>query len=897
MEKDGSNRPRIILIDGSGFVYRAFYALPRLTTREGMPTGAVFGFLQMIHKVMNDFDYDALVVAFDTKAPTFRHELYEDYKKSRPPMPPELTIQMPYIRDLCDALGIPVVEKEGYEADDLIAVLARKAVQKGYDVLIVTQDKDMLQLLESGVRVYHPLRDRLYDREVFVEEYGFEPRLIRDYLALVGDKVDEIPGVKGIGDKTAGELIRKYGDLEAIYQHLDEIPQRFRKKLLEGKASAFLSRDLIDLATDVDLELDPESFHRRPPDHKRLQALLKELEFYRFLNEYLMDIHSSQASYRLIEKITDWEQLVNEVKQAGQVSVSVVYDGDHPVFARPVGLGFSIRTSNAWVARLHLQRRLDQPGWVLFDIRPFLEAIFHDPGVTVWVYDAKTTFEVLGNLGIELPASLHDTMLMAYVLDPGRPIEFQRLVADRLLYRVIDPDTVCSSGKSWQNVEIASLVDYLGERADLNLQLGSVLQDEIRQPERMTLWSVYQDMDKPLVPVLMAMEKKGIRVDVRRLKELAGQISRQVAEIQEKIFDIVGFTFNLNSSKQLAKVLFEHLGLKPGGRTRKTRQYSTRMDVLEELAREHEVPRLILQYRTLAKTKSTFVDALIRSAHKETHRVHARFHQTVTATGRLSSSDPNLQNIPVRDELGDALRDSFIADEGNLLISADYSQIELRILAHLSEDPGLIEAFQRGEDIHARTASRVLDKPMDAVDENDRRLAKAVNYGIAYGLSAYGLSQQTGMDVHEAQTFIDRYFTMFAGVRRWLEQTLAQARETGYVETLFGRRRYLPDIHSKDHKVRQTAERQAVNMPVQGTAADLMKKAMIRIHQRLVEEYPDAALLLQVHDELVFECPEQNVAVFIPLIRQEMEHVHPMKVPLVVDIHAGPSWYRAKKGV
>lgn len=889
-------KPRLILIDGSGFVYRAYYALPRLTKRSGQPTGAVYGFLTMINKILKDYEFTSIAVAFDTAAPTFRHNMFKEYKKSRPPMPPELAQQWPYIREICNALGIPALEVEGFEADDIIASLAHIAALRGYEVLIVTSDKDMLQLVSDDIHVYHPLRDRDYDPKRVQEEFGFEPKFIQEYMALVGDKIDDVPGVKGVGDKTARELISKFKTLETIYENLDQIPPRFRTKLEADKNSAFLSRDLVRLQSDTSLEIAPEALRKARPRLGDLVKLLKELEFFSHLEQYVTDIHDTNAHYRLAQTFDEIQSFVKKSLEVGRCALYPLYEGDHPLRGILIALALAVEPGQAMILYAPAETRLSEPIVPIESWLPLLQELGVNHQVTKIFYDAKSSYGILSGYNLSPFEPFEDIMLMAYVLDPGRPsLELERLTVENLLYRPISPPDARNKARTWEDVPLPVLVDYTGERADAILQIADIFKESFSGEQGAPLRRVYEDLEKPLVGVLARMEHVGVKVNIPKLKNLAQQISRDVHTIQERIFKIVGFTFNLNSSQQLAKVLFEHLNLQPTKKTKKTRQHSTRQEVLEELAQAHEVPRLILDYRTRSKIKSTFVDALIHYADKESHRVHTRFNQAVAATGRLSSSEPNLQNIPIREELGDALRDSFITDEGWVLISADYSQIELRILAHLSGDPRLIEAFRQGQDIHARTAAEVLGKPSDKITPEDRRLAKAVNYGIAYGLSAYGLSQQTGMDVHEAQAYIDRYFQRYTAVRTWLDQTLSQARAQGYVESLFGRRRYIPDLNSSDHQVRQAAERQAVNMPMQATAADIMKFAMITIDQWLREGNRKARIVLQVHDELLLETPMAELATTLEGVKQRMENVVSLTVPLKVDIHAGPTWYQAKE--
>ncbi len=892
MEK---RRKTLILIDGSGFVFRAYYALPRLTTRKGLPTHAVYGFIQMIRKLLDEFDYDYIAVAFDAKGPTYRHKIFEDYKISRPPKPPELDMQWPWIQKVCEALGIPIIEIQGFEADDIIASLARKASKENINVIIVTSDKDMFQLLDGHIKIFRPMKEKLYDRKTFENEYGFQPDLMKDYLALVGDKIDDIPGVKGIGDKTARNLIQKYGNLQSIYKHLDELKPAIRKKLEAHRKEADLSLQLVELSNIPELDIPLENLKRKNPNISELRSLFQELEFYSLLKEYTVDITEVESDYRTVTSLDELSLIDKQLGLKTQFAFALLYEGSTPLRGELIGLALSYEQQKGWYIPLTQGNHLLKAGFSLDAVRPFLQKWFESERFTRIGFNIKSDIHVLRRYGLHIQEPFHDVQLMAYALDPGRPLEsIERLAQEILLYRMIALKDLPGKGKSWEDIPLEVQQDFACERADIILQLYECTSAELKKQELSPLWKIYNTIDLPLIPILVHMEAWGIKIDRQGLKKLARDISTRIHRIQNEIFEKVGFVFNLNSSKQLAKVLFETLGLQPIGKTRKTRQYSTRMEVLEELSQHHEVPRLIITYRNLAKSKSTYIDPLLEHADPKTDRVHTTFHIAATATGRLSSSDPNLQNIPIRDEPGDEIRKCFIAEKGWVLISADYSQIELRILAHFSEDERLIRAFQHGEDIHTLTASEVLGIPKENVTANHRRMAKAVNYGIAYGLSAYGLSQQTGMDVHSAQEFIDRYFARYTGVREWIQKLLEKARKTGYVETLFGRRRYIPDLTSPDTQIRQAGERQAINMPIQGTSADLMKKAMMSVFTYLKENGLKTRLLLQIHDELLLESPEHEVYKVVPDIRRIMEDVIELKVPLVVDIHTGSSWYETK---
>lgn len=877
----------LVLIDGSGFVYRAFHALPRLTTRTGLPTHAVYGFVQMINKVLKTFVPDAIAVVLDAPGPTFRHALFQDYKKSRPPMPPDLQVQWPYIRKICEALGIPILEMEGFEADDLIASLARQAAAEGLRVTIVTSDKDMLQLVGDRIEVFHPQRDKVYTPEEVQQEYGLTPAQIVDYLALVGDPIDDVPGVKGIGEKSARELIQQFGSLEAVYKNLDRVPTRYRSRLEQGLAMAQLSKQLVELAHTAPITMDWSKLRRQNPQMTTVVGLLRELEFFSLMTDFLQDIHDRRPRYRLVDAETlarEWPAWLQAIRAQGRVAFGYLWDGPHPVRGEWRALAM------AWTPHEAVVLDLADPA-VRTRLRRCLPDVLTAGDVRKVAHGWKDLMIGLRRLDLDVAPPWDDPMLMSYVLDPsGGRHDLYRLAQEWLLYRMIDPDVVRQVAADWPTVTPETRTDVVGEMADIALQVSQVLRDELEKSIHDGPRSVYEAIEAPLVPVLADMEWWGIKVDVPKLRRLAHEISETVHEFQERIFQIVGFRFNLNSQKQLAQVLFEHLGLQPGRRTPKAGHYSTRADILEELAQRHEVPRLILTYRNLAKLKSTFVDALLTWADPRTQRVHTRFHQAVTSTGRLSSSDPNLQNIPIRDDLGKAIRSSFIAEDGWALLIADYSQIELRILAHMSGDEGLIEAFRRGEDIHTRTAAEVLGLSPDRVTERERRLAKVVNYGIVYGLSAYGLAQQTGMSQEEAQDFIRRYFERYPAVRAFLDRTLEEGRRRGYVETLFGRRCYIPELHHPDPQVRQAAERQAVNMPIQGTAADLMKQAMVRIWEAFRREVRQSRILLQVHDELVVEVPDDERAAVVETVRTLMETVYPLRVPLAVSIAVRRDW-------
>ncbi len=839
---------RLFLIDTFGLIFRAYHArarsgAPAMRTRSGLPTEVVYIFNSMLHKLLEHHRPDYVAAVFESAEPTFRDELYAAYKANRPAPPADLHRQLPYVRRLLAALRIPILEYPRFEADDVIGALARRAAEQGLDVYLVTSDKDLFQLVGGRVRVLNPAKDdQIYDAEKVREYMGVGPEQVADLLALRGDDIDNIPGAPGIGDKGALELIRRFGSVEAAMERAAEVERRaYRESLQQNREIIEVSKKLATIDTSVPVELDLEALRAAPPDVEQLRALYEELEFHSLLKNLAPPAAPPEST-------ADYGRISTEAElrawlQPGVLAVGPLRNGGGSVLEEEVGL--ACRPGQARVAPLGAAR-----------------ALLEDPAVPKAVHDYKTALRRAPLAGV-----VHDTRLYDYLLD-----------ATRSSYGLAD----CVLRRLRHNLRSDP-----AEEADYTLRLAELL---ARETDAAGLRTLYETIELPLAPVLHRMETAGIAIDPAALRELSGEMERRIDALTAEIHRLAGKPFNINSPQQLGKVLFEDLKLKPGGRSAKTRALSTAAAVLEELAGEHEIVRLVLDYRQLTKLKGTYVDALPALIHPQTGRLHTTFDQCGSATGRLSSADPNLQNIPIRTELGRQIRAAFIPRPGWQLVSADYSQVELRVLAHVSGDPVLVDAFRRGEDIHTRTAAEVFGVPPLLVGPEERRRAKAINFGIVYGLSAFGLAAQIGVSRTEAQKYIDSYFQRYAGVKRFIDATLEEVRRTGRTRTLFGRVRAIPDITAPNPNARGFGERTAVNSPIQGTAADLIKLAMVAIDRRLRDERWKAQMLLQVHDELVFEAPPEEAAALGKMAKQEMESVHKLDVPLLVEVGIGPNW-------
>ncbi|MFN2447234.1 MAG: DNA polymerase I [Vicinamibacterales bacterium] len=892
-----SDAPTLFLIDGSNQMYRAYHAIRGLTGPDGRSTNAVYGFVTMLRKLIADHKPELIACAFDLSDVTFRTGLAADYKANRTAMPGDLADQIPWIHQACDALGVPVFTAPGFEADDVMGTLARQAAEQGFSVALVTGDKDFFQLVSGNVRVYNP-RDEgaWYDAKGVREKFGVEPAQVVDVLALVGDAIDNVKGVPGIGEKGGRDLIATFGSLDALLERADEVTQKkYREALKSHSDDARQSRELVRIRTDVDVAFDPERFRYRGPTRERAYDLFAKLGFRTLVTEFAPTADSVANDYQLIASLSELEALGPELTSAGRFSLRVIAEGPTCSQAQLVGLVVSVAPRHARYVPLGHEgltsgASLDRRA-ALDVLRPVLE----DAAIAKVGHDLKADVVVLARHGVTLRGLDFDTMLASYLIDATRSSQaLEPTVLEQLGYKALTQDEVCGKGVKalrFAQVPVESLLNFAGERADLAFQLAAELAPLLASGE---LESVYRQLELPLVPILADIEAIGVRVDGRVLSAQATLVDRELSERSAAIYAHAGEAFNINSPKQLAEILFDKLKLPVLKRTGTTRTPSTGVEVLEELALTHDLPRMVLEWRALAKLKGTYIDALPQLINPETGRVHSSINQAVAATGRLSSSDPNLQNIPIRTEVGREIRRAFVAEPGHLLISADYSQIELRVLAHLSGDETLIAAFARGDDIHDQTALKVFGAGSGLSPHELRRRAKIVNYALLYGKTAFTLARDIGVTQQAAQAFIDAYFAGFPRVRAFIDHTLAEARRTGVVKTMFGRRRPVPEIASKNGQIRSAAERVAVNLPIQGTAADILKRAMIDVHAALASSYPEARMILTVHDELLFEAPAAAADAVATLVRDKMTNAVPLAVPLDVDVGIGQTWKDAK---
>jgi DNA polymerase-1 len=890
-------RPLIYLIDGSSQMYRAYHAPIRtaegglLRNAQGRPTNAVYVFVTMLRKLLNEFHPEYIAASFDLPGRTFRDDLAEDYKANRTPMPDELAGQIPMVHGACEALGVPILTSERYEADDVIGTLAEKATAAGFDVAIVTGDKDFYQLVRDGIRVFNP-RDEgtWYDAAGVKEKFGVAPEQVVDVLALMGDTIDNIKGVPGIGEKGARDLIATYGSVENLIAHAAEIPQkRYREPLIAHSESARQSRELARIRTDVPVAFDPDALRYRGATRERCFEIFNELGFRTLVTEYAPTADTVARTYRIVDSEAGLRALAERLRAAGRFSLRVLPDLPSAMRASMVGLAFSTSPRDAdYVPTGH--RALGVDGNVplqaaLDALRPLLE----DPAVAKVGHDVKFDTIVLARHGVTLRGVETDTMIASYLIDATRAAHrLEDLALEHASYKALTEEDVCGRGVkalSFGDLPPDAVLTYAGERADVAGQLAPIVRALLAKEQ---LTEVYESLELPLIPVLVAVERAGVRLDADVLAAQSQAIEQELARRTARIFEFAGGEFNINSPKQLSSVLFDRLKLPTLQRAGKT---STAVEVLEELALAHDLPRLILEWRGLMKLKGTYIDALPQLVNPDTGRVHTCFNQAVAATGRLSSSDPNLQNIPIRTELGREIRRAFIAEPGHVLISADYSQIELRVLAHLAQDETLVAAFTRGDDIHDQTALKVFGADSGLSPHELRRRAKIINYALLYGKTAFTLARDIGVTAQAAQEFIDAYFAGFPRVRGFIDRTLEEGRATGVVKTLYGRRRLVPELTSRNGQIRSGAERYAVNMPIQGTAADIMKRAMIRVHAALND---DARMILTVHDELLFEVRRERADEVAEIVRERMQNAASLNVPLTVDVGVGENWKDAK---
>ena len=874
------SRKILYLIDGSAYIYRAFFALPALNNSKGLQTNAIYGFMTTLLKIIREHKPDGLVVAFDEKGPTARHEEFKDYKAQRPPMPDAMQAQIPYIHRAVEALNIPAVRQAGYEADDLIGTLALQAEHAGYDIVIVTGDKDMLQLVTPHVRIYDPVKDKWSSESECVAKFGVEPARVVEVMGLMGDASDNIPGVKGIGEKTAMKLITQFGTIEELLRRLDEVtPLRIKTLLTEQADHARLSRKLATIDTQSPVEFHPDSYRIKPPHDEQLTDLLRELEFTSLLKSLQSPPKRQEkkpSDTTVIEDEAAAQRFVGSLPKDAPLGVHCLLTGRPGVHADVLGLALSTDGQTAFI-----------PIDVHTFMRPILP-LLHDTHRTKVVHDLKGTLLAFHRIGVSLAPPYMDAMIGDYLLNPNRRDHgLETIALERLGERLGSGNHEKAQPQSLFEVDTGSR-EAATTAAAVLAKLGPILTEQLREQGSLRLFA---EVEMPLVPVLADIERNGFLLDVQGLHELSKELERELDRMMETITGMAGGEFNINSPKQLATVLFDKLGLKP---IRKTKTgYSTDEDTLTQLATSHELPAQILNYRSLSKLKSTYVDALPELVRPETKRLHTSLNQTVAATGRLSSTEPNLQNIPVKGEYGLRIREAFIVPKGHELLCADYSQIEPRILAHLSQDPRLLAVFTQGEDIHMATAMEIFGLPSNQITRDMRRAAKTVVFGIVYGISPFGLSQNLGVSQAEAKKYIDTFFERFAAVRALMDRNIAEGREKGYTTTILGRRRPIPELQSSDPAQRGFGERMAVNSPIQGSAADLIKVAMINVHKKLHEELPHAKMILQVHDELIFEVPDHDLEEAKRMVKQEMEGVGAqlgLSVPLKVDLGVGKNW-------
>ncbi|MBN1567394.1 MAG: DNA polymerase I [Acidobacteria bacterium] len=867
---------RLFLIDGMSHIYRAYYAIRNLSNARGLSTNAIFGFTSMLRKLIQEHKPDYIGVALDLEGPTVRHEKYQAYKATRKPMPPDLIEQIPYIRRVCEVFRVPVIGYAGYEADDVIGTLSLKATEKGLESIIVTGDKDMLQLVSDRVFVLDTAKDSLLDAEKVTEKLGVKPDQVADLLGLWGDASDNIPGAPGIGEKGAKELIQTYGNLENVLSNWDKAKRKMYQESLRDNVELIrTSRELATIRRDLPIELDLQSFVLCEPDRQSAFELFSELEFKSLMKEFLDEKKHEPLKG---EWLKNSQRNLQSMVQQSRIFVEL----SHAIgpLNRKIADIASVRGEDGDAVLIDLKESAQARQW---------ESIADTESLKSVCWDSKLYLLSQESRGIHVSRIPDDVMLMAFLTAPtAGDYSLKRWALDQLHVSLEEENTGAQG----------SLLDESGKVAEiLCRRLESVRAlHEILNPrlDQLQVRELYEEIELPLVRVLADMEREGIKVDRAMLQTMSASMEKQLSDVTGRIYSAAGMEFNINSPKQLGEVLFEKLNLPVLKKTRKTGGYSTDQAVLEELAQTYELPKLILEYRQVAKLKSTYVDALPALIHPKTGRVHTSFNQTGTATGRLSSSDPNLQNIPIRSELGRLIRGAFVPEKGNLLLAADYSQVELRILAHLSEDDVLVSAFRAGEDIHDRTAREVFSAAELENRAECRRRAKVINFGIIYGLSSFGLAQTLGISRENAQAFIDAYFKRYSGVRAWLDRTIEEVRRQEYVRTLFGRIRPIPDINSRDANMRHFAERTAVNSPIQGTAADVIKIAMIRVHKALQDKHLSGKILLQVHDELVLEVPEAEVEKTRIIVQEEMEGAARLLVPLKVDLNVAGNWMDMK---
>ncbi len=886
---------KLFIIDGNSYLHRAYHAIPPLTTSKGEQVNAVYGLIKMLLKIKKDYTPDYLLVCFDHKAPTFRHIEFKEYKAQRKETDDSLKSQFPIAKESVKALNIQSIELEGFEADDLIATYSKIATDNGIETVIVTGDKDCLQLVNEKVSVLNEPKNIIFKREEVKEKYGVYPENIIDLLALCGDASDNVPGVYGIGEKTAEKLINEYGSVDNILEKLDTLPEKIKEKIIKSRENLIQSRYLVTLRYDVPVSIAIEDLLVKNPDQSVLIEFLKRIEALGLAKEFIK-VENTARDYKTIFTKSDFEKLLKDLALQKEISVDLETTSVNTAVAKIVGISLSYKENTAFyipVSHNYLgcpqQLTLD---YVLEKIKPLLE----NPQIAKLGQNIKYDFLVFKHAGVVLEGIEFDTMIGSYCINPSRASHgLKDLALEFLGRKMTEINELIGKGAKQQTidlVEIEKVSPYACADSDVVYQLTKIMRSLLKEKQ---LDNLFHNIEMPLVSVLAEMEEKGIYIDVEYLKTLDKSIIEKMSSLEKEIFELSGEQFNINSPKQLQYILFEKLKLPPARKTKTG--FSTDEEVLFTLGKNYPLPKKILDYREVVKLKTTYIDSLLELRDFNTNRVHTSFNQAVTATGRLSSSNPNIQNIPIRTELGQKIRNAFSCEKGNVLLSADYSQIELRVMAHFSKDELFTKAFNENLDIHKATAGEIFGVPLEKVDVNMRRIAKTINFGIIYGMSAYGLAQQLEINNDDAQKYIDSYFKKYSSVKQWTADIIKFASANGYVTTLLNRIRYLPEINSNNGQMRSFAERMALNTPIQGTAADIIKLAMINIHKilKLKENTLKAGMLLQVHDELVFEVAEKSLDIFIPLVKKEMEGALKLSVPLVVDMKFGKNWQEMQK--
>ncbi len=887
---------KLYLIDGNSALYRSYYAIRNLSNSKGFPTNAIFGFISMLRKFMQKENPRYLGIAFDVKGPTVRHKAFKEYKAQRKPMPEDLVVQIPVIKKVIQAMNIPFFEHENYEADDVLGSLAHQAAKRKIPSVIVTTDKDIFQLVDKLISIYNPVKDIYLDEKKVKEIFGVSPSQVIDVLALWGDPSDNIPGVPGIGEKTSKSLINQFGSLENLIEQLDLIEKAsLRDKIKQNLAQLELSRQLVTIEKGLDLRFNLEDLSVSEPNRDELLPIFQELEFSSFVSNYMKKTESPKRKYEIILEEEKLQKLVARIKKAKFVSLDTETDSPSPTRANLVGMSFSVQADQAYYLPLHHDYP-DAPQQIPKQKAfRYLKDVLADPSIKKIGQNIKYDSIVLKREGSPLQGIDLDSMVLSYLLEPNwGKHNLNRLALAYLQVEAIPYAEIVGKGKNEVTINavpVERVAPYACQDADLALQLCSLLWPKVKQHK---LDSLYREFELPLIEVLADMEMWGVKVDTTALGRLSDELESELDHLQKEIYKLSGEEFNINSPQQLGHILFDKMQLPSSRKTKKTKNYSTNMNILQELAPLHPIAQHTLEFRQLTKLKSGYADSLPLLVNPETGRIHTSYNQSVTATGRLSSSDPNLQNIPVRGELGQQFRRAFVPEKGHLFLSADYSQIELRVLAHLSRDAGMIETFQQDRDVHSETAARVFDDASALPLEEQRRRAKIINFSMIYGASAFSLAKELETSNSEAQNFIDLYYAKYPKVHQFLEKKVQEAQENGCSETLFGRKRQVPELQQKDRFAQQAGRRIALNTPIQGTAADLMKKAMIVIWQEIKRKKLKSKMILQVHDELVFEVPDAEKDILEPLVKDKMEKVYPLKVPLKVHLEWGVNWAEAK---